>query len=191
MRYLFLIILLFCSTARGDSEILYANAISSPDQWANVGGANKVESVSDDVDDNYIDETTQGEKQRFTVEDAGDIGPFDIIDSIVVHSRMKTPSGTGVVARVNHIVSSTANGTGRSLTGSWINYTDTYSTDPDGSEWSLSSINNLKVEAEAVTIPVLKRAHCTKIYIVAYYTPVSAAPGYRRRIYQQQMLMGD
>ena len=191
MRYLFLILLVFYSVARGDSEILYADSVSLPDQWDNYGGANKVESVSDDVDDNYIDETTQGEKQRFTVENAGDIGPLDIIDSIVVHSRMKTPSDPGTVARINHIVSSTANGTGRTLTGSWINYTDTYSTDPDGNGWSLTSINNLKVEAEAVTIPILKRAHCTRIYIVAYYTPVSAAPGYRRRIYQQQMLLGD
>ncbi|UCE65313.1 MAG: hypothetical protein JSU85_10605 [Candidatus Zixiibacteriota bacterium] len=191
MRYLFLTLLIFYSAAQGDSEILYADSVSSPDQWINVGGASKVESVSDDVDGNYIDEITQGEKQRFTVEDAGDIGPLDIIDSIVIHSRFKTPSGTGVVARVNHIVSSTANGTSRTLTGSWANYTDTYSTDPDGGGWSLPSINNLKVEAETVTVPALKRAQCTRIYIVAYYTPVPAAPVYRRRIYQQQMLLGD
>ena len=189
MRYLYLTIMIFYSAARADSEILYAISVSSPDQWDNVGGANKVESVSDDVDDNYIDETTQSERQRFTVENPGDIGSLDIIDSIVIHSRMKTPSGTGVVARANHIVSSTASGTSRTLTGLWTDYTDSYSTDPDGYDWSLSSINDLKVEAEAVTVPILKRAHCTKIYVVVYYTP--AAPVYRRKIYQQQMLMGD
>jgi hypothetical protein len=189
MRYLFLVILIFHSAARGDSEILYVDSVSSPDQWDNVGGASKVASVSDDVDDNYIDETNQGEKQRFTVEDSEDIGPSDKIDSIVIHGRMKTPSGTGVVARVNHMVSSTTNGTSRTLAGTWTNYTDTYFTDPDGYDWSLSSINNLKVEAEAVTVPVLKRAHCTKIYVVVYYTPT--APSFRRRIYQQKMLMGD
>jgi len=189
MKYLIQMLLIFTSAAWGNSEILYADLVTAPDQWANVGGANKVESVSDDVDDNYIDETAQGEKQRFTVEDAGDIGSFDIVDSIVVHSRMKTPSGTGVVARINHIVSSSANGTSRTLSGAWTDYTDTYSTDPDGNDWSLTSINNLKIEAEAVTIPILKRAHCTRMYVVVYYTP--ASPAYRRRICQQQMLMGD
>jgi len=189
MRYVFLLILAFTAAVRAESEVLHADSVSSPDQWANVGGANKVESVSDDVDNNYIDETTQGEKQRFTLENAGDMGPNDIIDSVVIHSRMKTPSGTGIVARVNHIVSSTENGTDRTLATTYTNYSDAYSTDPDGNDWSLTNINNLKIEAEAVTIPTLKRAYCTKMYAIVYYTP--ATPTYRRRIYQQLMLAGD
>ncbi|UCC79004.1 MAG: hypothetical protein JSW64_12100 [Candidatus Zixiibacteriota bacterium] len=190
MRFIIPIILILASSVYGDSETLDPDSVSTPDQWANVGGANKVESVSDNVDDNYIDETTQGEKQRFTVENAGDIGPGDIIDSIVIHSRMKTPSGPGAEARVNHVVDSIAYGTTRALQGTYTNYSDTYSMNPEGGGWTLSDIDNLKVEADAVTIPILKRAFCTKIYVVVYYTP--AAPAYyKRRIYQQSMLTGD
>ncbi len=189
MKKFLLIILIAASAVRGESETLYCDSISSPDQWTNFGGADKVESVSDMVDNNFIDEMTQGEIQRFTLQDPDGIGQYDQIDSIIVKSRMYTPSGTGTVARVNHIVSSTAYGTNRSLAGTWTDYQDAYSTDPDGGDWSLGDIINLKIEAEAVTLPILKRARSTRMYVVVFYTSFTSA--YRRRINQQLMLMGD
>lgn len=189
MRFLFLLILLLGSPVWADSETINPDSVSTPDQWNNVGGANKVVSVTDDVDANLIEEISQGQKQRFTMKDPENIGENDKIDSIVIYCRLKAPSGTGVVARVNHIVSSTTYGTSRSLAGSWVDYYDTYSQAPEGGDWSLGAINDLKIEADAVTIPVLKKASCTKMHVTVYYTP--AAPVSRKRTYQQLMLMGE
>lgn len=189
MKKVIFLLLIFFPAAWGDSETLDPDHVSTPDQWTNVGGANKVASVTDDVDDNNIDEITQGEIQRFTLEDSGDIGSNDRIDSVVIYCRMTTPSGSGVVARVNHIVSSTVYGTGRTLTGTWTDYYDSYSQVPGGGDWSLDDINNLEIEVEAVTIPTLKRAKCTRMSVTVYYTP--APPAARRRLYQQLLLMGD
>jgi len=189
MNKTLLLFLLFASIVRGDTETLYCDTVSSPDQWTNFGGADKATSVSDTIDDNFIDETTQGQIQRFTLVNPANIDETDRIDSIIVRCRLMTPSGAGVVARANHIVSSTAYGTNRNLTSSWADYQEAYSTDPAGNDWTLSNINSLKIEAEAVTIPILKRARCTRIFVEVYFTPVPAAP--RRRIYQQYLLMGE
>jgi len=181
-RLVFILLLLclpvWCGTAWADSENIEPEATGTPDDWYNAGGANKVASVTDDVDDNRIFEDRAGKKQRFSMANPTEIGGDDTIDSVVTHWRGKdSGTGTNNVQMHQYVGLQSNDGTDVELTTSYADYTDKFALTPDGGAWTLYDINSLRLEAHCTAIGVLKTVSVTKIYATIWYTPAAGKMG--------------
>jgi hypothetical protein len=158
------------------TEILECDATGSPDQWTNQGGANKVVSVSDGVDANYVFESVDEERQRFTLANSTDINESDTINTVSTMWRAQdTGSGNNRV-HAHQFVGAESNDSGEiSLDTSWTDYQNDFDLAPDATSWTLTDLNNLQLEVHCSAIGASREVQVTRLYVSIDYTPVSAA----------------
>lgn len=191
MKRLILILTLILSPAMawGDSETIEPEAVGSPDEWDNSGGANKTASVTDDVDGNYILEVTDEQMQRFRNSDPSGIDPEDDIDSVKTFWRAQdNGSGNNRVQIHQYVGANSNDGANIALTASWADYEDNFALAPDGGAWTLSDVNDMFIEAHCTAIGGLRQVQVTKIYHIVYYTPAPEGGdvSYVRRIKEEE-----
>lgn len=140
--------------------------VDVPDHWTNVGGADKVASVTDGTDGNYINEVNADSSQRFLLVDPGaDI----LIDSVKLEGRMqKTGASTVTIALVDSSNGTVRDGTSNSMTTSWAAYNEVYTTRPGGGPFTLANLDEIAIGVKAPALPGLHNARCTKLDFIAY-----------------------
>lgn len=176
MKKLIVLLLLMCGMTWADFEKIEPDATSTPNAWDSTSGISKVTSVTDAVDDNYISETIDEDKQRFTMANPTGIDGGDTIDSVVTYMRAKD-SGTGnnKVQMHQYVDANSNDGTNEALSTSYVDYTDAFALAPDGGAWTLTDVNDLQLEAHCTAIGALKTVYVTKIYATVWFTPAAGA----------------
>jgi hypothetical protein len=169
-----LIILLLPVMAWAETEDLECATTTTPDDWTNEGGANKVASVSDAVDANYIWESTDEEQQKFRVEQTSDIGESDVIDSVKTMWRGQD-NGTGAnkVTIHQYVGVNSNDGSDINLSTSWTDYEDNFALAPAGGSWTLAEVDSLDLQAHCTAVGALKQVRVTRLYARVYYTPAT------------------
>ena len=172
------------ATIYGAEETIEPEAVDAIDQWANVGGADKTTSVTDDVDGNYIVETTDEQKQQFRCSNVGDIGAGDTIDSVKTFWRAQdNGSGNNRVQMHQNVGVNSNSGANQALTTSWADYEENFALAPSGGAWDIAAVDSIVAEAHCTAIGGLRQVQVTKIYIIVYYTEAAAGgTSYVRRI---------
>jgi len=98
------------------------------------------------------------------------------INSVTVYTRgRKVQLGT-IIARICgcvHTYNVAYEGTFKSLTTSWANYSDTWTTNPNtGLPWTLDEVNAMQIGVGLYTAKNENvEADCTQVYVVVDYTP--------------------
>jgi len=92
------------------------------------------------------------------------------IDSVVVHCRTRKTKNNGNVQPTLYVSSTEYNGTARSLTTSYVDYSQVWSTNPNtGSAWTWTEINNLqagvRMRGQNNSFP----AYCTQVWVEVFY----------------------
>jgi hypothetical protein len=170
-----LLILLIPATLWAEYEDIEPTGVGTYDSWINVGGATKVASVTDDVDNNYIYCTSSKDHyQDFNLSDPGDIEAGDTIDSVVTYWRGRK-SGIGPAAAICNQVYGASKNTGYepTLTTSWTDFTEAFTTAPGGGSWTLAIVNALVVQMDATERDATNYPQSTKIYLRLFYTPAA------------------
>lgn len=171
-------------TVEGEAYI-EADATGSPDNWSNIGGANKVASVTDFIDDNYITTSAATGKQRFTLGNPSGIDGGDQIDSVETFWWGRdNGSGNNRVQMHQYVGANSNDGANVSLTESFVGYTDVFTLAPDGGAWTLTDLNDLQIEAHCTAIGAFRSVDVAKIYLIVYFTEAGAPAeqtSYRRR----------
>ena len=189
-NYIFIILLLLTSTAWADQETIIPDAVGTPDDWANFGGANKVTSVTDTDDGTYIVEVTSGDDQMFTLSNT----TFDVgvtVDSFrVISICQDNGSGANKVQLVaftddsNYCLGANQNcGTNPTTT------IDSHLGAPNGVNscggvLTKSVMDNLQIRVDATAIGNSREVRIIKIEVIVFFTPAGGGEpdvSHRRR----------
>jgi hypothetical protein len=168
------------------TETLSISATSSPDNWTNTGGADKVASVAlpDDGDTSYISSgTTSGTEQQFAVANTTDaIAPNASMTSVTITCRAKKTSVFTVGIIASCILSgNTSTGSTHTLSTGYQDFTDTFTTKPGGGAWTKADVDAIEVK---VKNSAARDVLCTSVSLAVNYTLVAAQ---RRRSHMMQM----
>ena len=162
-------------------ENINPDATSNPNQWFNIGGANKVASVTDAIDANYIIESTLNEIQRFTLVNPAGIGPADKINSVKTFFRAQETDATeklNLKIRSSQVIGINKNtdAADTNLSRRWVNYNgDTFIEKPGGGGWDLAALNSLEIEIKCTAVESFQSVKVTRFYAVIDYTSRTGA----------------
>jgi hypothetical protein len=179
-RILFLFIFLLACSAQAGSEIIYPESVGTLDEWTNVGGADKIASLTDADDASYINSSngSTNDTQEVNVSDLTVAEGADVIDSVRVFWRT---SENGIVAAMEGrasimIGSDVLNGTTRSFSGTGIivEYTESF-TSPPGSRgtWDIVEVDSLVTRLAVTTASAGDHVRVYKMYIEVFFTSAS------------------
>jgi hypothetical protein len=136
-------------------ETLQPDAIGPIDQWTLGAGSKKQVAVQlpDDDDTTYISEMVAGQIQEFEVDNPSDILFADTISSVTLHYRARFVAGTAerVIPGLRVGGGTLDEGASQILTGSYVNYSDTFALNPDSANWSLADLNSLRIRVRYVS----------------------------------------
>jgi len=148
--------------------ILDPTAVSSPDLWTNVGGANKVISVNlpDDEATTRIQSTTPGDTQYFALENMP--ANANVINSVVQTSRAsESAADASFKSRIKTGLTDIAGAT-NALTTSWVNYDDVWATAPGGETWTVALLDDTELAVEHVS-DTGQFSRVTSMYLTVVY----------------------
>ena len=185
MKHLLLIlfVLMMVTTANGATfyDTLEVTAVGSIDLWSLISGTTKVDAVDHDDDAKYIQEETQGEKQRYTLENMPAIkgtGTLGEIQEVKVFVRISTNKTTPIMRSNLELGGSITNGTTRSCTASWVTHSEVLAR-PGGGAWTTTNIDDLTVEVEMTYGIGGRYPQCSRLWVEIKYTdaiPVGDPP---------------
>ena len=176
-KCLFIALLLLAPTAWADQETIVPDAVATPDDWANFGGANKVASVTDTDDGTYIVEVTNGDDQMFTLSNT----TFDAgvtVDSFrVIYRCEDNGSGNNKVQLVAFTdASNYCLGANSACAVKPSENIDSHLGAPngvDGCEGALTKavMDNLQIRVDATAIGNSREIRIIKIEVIVFFTP--------------------
>jgi hypothetical protein len=131
-------------------ETLSMSAVSTPNAWTNVGGADKVASVaSSDGDTSYIRSgATSGAAQQFEVSNPTSIATNDTINSVTIHvvaKRVVSQAASLTIAGVVGAAESSSTGISPA-NGTYGTHSHSMSARPQGGAWTLADVQNLEAK---------------------------------------------
>lgn len=188
-----LIILFTASMAWAGSETLDPNSdiyndwtcvgIDCPDHWRELSDNNDA-----GYDSSYNSDTDAAMYGLPTASTAD-----STIDSVVYHLRVKLYHVNNTVAILDSVAGQTAasprqSSTISNTTTSYFDSTRSYTTDPDGGEWSWTDITNLNIGYTMVNAQNKQSTLVSELWAVVWYTYAAAGGdiSYVRRIKEQE-----
>ena len=149
-------------------------AVTSPDQWLLVAGADKVAAVNspDDSDTSCLNTSTGGTYgQQYSLA-ANSIPSGSTINSVSIYSRARVEASSANMSVRLSLGANDGPSFTRNYTTSYASYTDA-STRPGGGTWTKTDIDNLEVEVYASVGSIRRRI--TSLWVIVDYTPPKAA----------------
>jgi hypothetical protein len=128
-----------------------------------------VDEVSSDDDATYVERGSNSYRTDvYSLTDTG-VGA-GTIDSVVVHCRTRKTMTQGNVQPTLYVGSTEYNGAAQSLTSTYADYSQAWSTNPNtGAAWTWTEINNLQagvcLRGQGSHFP----AYCTQVWVEVYY----------------------
>ena len=99
------------------------------------------------------------------------VASLGTIDSVVVHCRAKKTLMNGGIQPTIFTNATEYNGTAQSLTTSYADYSQAWSTNPNTTAvWTWTEINNLQAGVRLEGQSVTKPAYCTQVWVEVFYT---------------------
>ena len=189
-KFIFILFFVLCGSAWADQETIVPDAVGTPDDWANFGGANKVTSVTDADEATYIVEVTDEDNQMFTLGNT----TFDAgvtVDSFrVVSTCQDNGSGSNKVQLVAFTdASNYCLGANNNCATSPTTNTDSFLGAPNGANscggvLTKSVMDNLQIRVDATAIGNSREVRILKIEVIVFFTPAGGGEpdvSHRRR----------
>ncbi|MCX6835702.1 MAG: hypothetical protein NTW07_11330, partial [candidate division Zixibacteria bacterium] len=96
-------------------------------------------------------------------------GATGTIQSVTVYCRARRTQNQGDVQLVIYMGGSEYRGTTRTLTGSYTNYSQTWTTKPIGGSWGWADITNLQAGVRMSGQNINFPAYCTQVWVEVVY----------------------
>src|SRR5438105_8780809 len=156
------------------TETLQVSAVSSPDQWSLIAGANKVAAVNQPDNDgtSFIRASADDLTQQYALSNTSTVGAGDTINSVTIWARLDDIDG-GDPYRFGAVLGGSTSDTGDLFdlsSHTWTTKSLTLNTKPGGGAWTKADVDALEVFVTFGSSGGSTGLQCTTLYAVVDYT---------------------
>jgi len=155
--------------AAADTLSLQVNGPGADSAWTYAGGSADFTNVqTQDGDTSYVFVTSSNKNHTWTVDDSS--GQSGAINSVTVHAFLNGNE------RVKLGVNTTFMPTGVTVTGSYVEYTNPWATNPAGGAWTWANVDALEIGLRSQNSGGWSGdVRATHIWVVVDYTPAAGS----------------